>query len=158
MSNKLFDGIIPQEPPVHAQSNAHIVKSRLEWGEPAFTILDVRGSGTSVLETRKAYNECHIMGAMLVPMDELVNLSESSLHKSRDIYLYGENDEQANQAAQILRNVAFTNVSTLRGGLAAWKAIAGPIEGNETMTPPGADEYNVVSRIKSHLETQQKQV
>jgi rhodanese-related sulfurtransferase len=158
MSNKLFDGIIPQEPPVRAQSDPHTLKSRLEWGEPAFTILDVRGSGTSILEARKPYNECHIMGAMLMPMDKLVNLAESSLNKSRDIYLYGENDEQANQSAQMLRNAAFTNVSTLRGGLAAWKAIAGPIEGTETMTPPGADEYNVVSRIKSHLETQQKEI
>ncbi len=158
MSNKLFDGIIPQEPPVHGQSDAHTVKSRLEWGEPAFTILDVRGSGTSVLEARKAYNECHIMGAMPMPMDELLDLAESSLHKNRDIYVYAENDEKANQAAQMLRNAGFTNVSNLRGGLAAWKAIAAPIEGTETMTPTGADEYNVVSRIKSHLETTQKEV
>ncbi|PAX60467.1 rhodanese-like domain-containing protein [Brunnivagina elsteri] len=158
MSNKLFDGIIPKEPPVHAQSDAHTVKSRLEWGEPAFTILDVRSSGTSVLETHKAYNQCHIMGAMPMPIDELVDLAQSSLQKNRDIYVYAENDQQANQAAQMLRNTGFTNVSNLRGGLAAWKAIAGPVEGTHTMTPPGADDYNVVSRIKNHLETQQKEV
>ncbi|NJL62295.1 MAG: rhodanese-like domain-containing protein [Methylacidiphilales bacterium] len=158
MSNKLFDGIIPNEPPVHGQSDAHAVKSRLEWGEPAFTILDVRGSDQPMLETRKAYNECHIMGAMLMPIDELVDLAKSSLHKNRDIYVYAENDEKASQAAQMLRDAGFTSVSSLRGGLGAWRAIAGPIEGTETVTPPEADDYNVVSRIKNHLETQQKEV
>jgi hypothetical protein len=42
MVNNLVGGIIPPQPPIEAQTDAHTLKSRLEWGEPAFTILDVR--------------------------------------------------------------------------------------------------------------------
>ncbi len=148
MTNKLVDNIIPQQPPIDAQSDVHVVKSRLEWGEPAFTILDVRD--------RNAFNQGHIMGAMPFPQDELVDRA-GSIAKTRDIYVYGENDEQTAQAAQQLRTAGFVHVSELKGGLAAWKAVGGPTEGIiESRTPAGADDYNVVARLKNHAETQQK--
>lgn len=120
----------------------------MEWGEPAFTILDVRD--------RNAFNQGHIMGAMPFPQNELVDRAES-IAKSRDIYVYGESDEQTAQAAQQLRSAGFVHVSELKGGLAAWKAVGGPTEGIiESRTPAGADDYNVVDRLKNHAETQQK--
>ncbi|WP_413175020.1 rhodanese-like domain-containing protein [Anabaena azotica] len=149
MTNNLMGGIIPQQPPIEAESDVHVVKSRLEWGEPAFTILDVRD--------RSIYNEGHIMGAMSMPIDELIDRAAISLEKSRDIYIYGTNDGQTAKAAEILRSAGFYHVSQLKGGLGAWKAIGGATEGIiESRTPAGADDYNVVSRIKNHVETQQK--
>jgi rhodanese-related sulfurtransferase len=149
MVNNLVGGIIPPQPPIQGQSDAHVVKSRLEWGEPAFTILDVRD--------RNTFNEGHIMGAMPMPIDELVKRAVPSLDKSRDIYVYAANEEEAAQAAQQLRSNGFEHVSQLIGGLAAWKAIGGPTEGIvESKTPPGADEYNVVDRLKNHQENQPK--
>ncbi len=149
MANNVMSGIIPQQPPIEAESDVHVVKSRLEWGEPAFTILDVRD--------RSIYNEGHIMGAMSMPIDELTDRAAISLDTSRDIYIYGTNDGQTAQAAQILRSAGFKNVSQLKGGLGAWKAIGGATGGIiESRTPPGADDYNVVSRIQNHIETQQK--
>ncbi|GAB1545223.1 rhodanese-like domain-containing protein [Scytonema sp. NUACC21] len=148
MTNKLVDNIVPQQPPIDSQSDVHVLKSRLEWGEPAFTILDVR--------ERNAYNRGHIMGAMAFPMDQLVDRAQS-LAKSRDIYVYGDSDEQTAEAAQQLRSAGFYHVSELKGGLAAWKAVGGPTEGViESRTPAGADDYNVVDRLKNHAETQQK--
>jgi rhodanese-related sulfurtransferase len=149
MANNLVDGIIPPQPPVEPQSDVYAVKSRLEWGEPAFTILDA--------SDRRTYNEGHIMGAMPTPIDDLVNIASSSLDKSRDIYVYGTTEEQTTQAAQLLRNAGFEHVSQLKGGLAAWKAIGGPTEGIiESRTPAGADDYNVVSRIQNHVDNLQK--
>ncbi|MCK8782749.1 rhodanese-like domain-containing protein, partial [Rhizobium sp. NTR19] len=76
-----------------------------------------------------------------------------SLDKSRDIYVYGANEEESAQAAQQLRSNGFEHVSQLKGGLAAWKAIGGPTEGIiESKTPPGPDDYNVVDRLKNHQE------
>jgi rhodanese-related sulfurtransferase len=151
MANNLVDNIIPQQPPIEPQSDVHVLKARLEWGEPAFTILDVRD--------RQTYNEGHIMGAMPMPIAELVERAGSSLDKRRDIYIYGTSEEEASQAAQSLRSAGFIHVSQLTGGLAAWKAIGGPTEGSiEALTPPGAGDYNVVSRIKEHTETQKKEV
>ncbi len=149
MNNNLVGGIIPPQPPIEAQSDAHTLKSRLEWGEPAFTILDVRD--------RNTYNQGHIMGSMPMPIDELVERAGASLDKSRDIYVYGASEEETAQAAQQLRSSGFEHVSQLIGGLAAWKAIGGPTEGIiESKTPPGADEYNVVARLQSHAEHQAK--
>lgn len=140
MDKNLLDGIIPQQPPVEAQSDPHVLKSRLEWGEPAFTILDV--------SDRSSYNNGHIMGAMPMPIDELVDRAASSLEKSRDIYVYGPSEAQTSEAVNLLRSAGFEHVSQLKGGLAAWKAIGGPTEGIvESRTPAGADDYNVVSRM-----------
>ncbi len=149
MVNNLVGGIIPPQPPIEAQTDAHVLKSRLEWGEPAFTILDVRARAT--------FNEGHIMGAMPMPADELVERAVASLDKSRDIYLYGDNEQDTAQAAQQLRSNGFEHVSQLKGGLGAWKAIGGPTEGIvESKTPAGADDYNVVDRLKNHQENLQK--
>jgi len=151
MNNNPLGGIIPPQPPVEAKSNVHELKSRLEWGEPAFTILDVRD--------RQVFNDGHILGAMAMPMDQVVDRAKSSLEFSRDIYVYGETDEQTTQAAQSLRSAGFEHVSELKGGLPAWKAIGGPTEGViESRTPAGADDYNVAARLKNHAENQQKQV
>ncbi|KAB8335920.1 rhodanese-like domain-containing protein [Scytonema tolypothrichoides VB-61278] len=140
--------IIPPQPPIEPQSDPHVLKSRLEWGEPALTILDVRD--------RNSYNQGHIMGAMPYPVDELVDRAKSSLDKNRDIYVYGENEQQTSQAAQSLKSAGFVHVSELKGGLAAWKEIGGPTEGIvESKTPAGADDYNVVDRLKNHAKTQQ---
>lgn len=128
-------------------SSAHDLKSRLEWGEPAFTILDVRD--------RETYNNGHIMGAMPMQMDDLVESAGSSLDVNRDIYVYADSDEQTSQAANSLRQAGFSCVSELQGGLAGWKAVGGPTEGViESQTPAGRDDYNLADRLKNHQATQ----
>lgn len=148
---KLVESITTPHEPLPAQTDAYELKSHLEWGRPGFSILDVRD--------RPTFNQGRILGAMSLPSDELVDRAVSSLAKNRDIYVYGEGDEQSAQAAQALKSAGFERVSALRGGLAAWKEIGGPTEGIvESQTLPGADEYNVVARLQNHTETQHKKV
>jgi rhodanese-related sulfurtransferase len=120
MSN--FFGIIPSPPPIAAQSRVFDLKARLDWGEPALTIIDV--------SDRSFFNISHIMGAIPIPMNELVNRALSSLELHRDIYVYGETDDETAAAATKLRAAGFENVSELRGGVAAWKAVGYPVERN----------------------------
>jgi rhodanese-related sulfurtransferase len=127
------------------QSSAQALKQRLEWGEPAFTILDVRD--------RTAFNQSRILGAMAMPVEDLVERAKSSLEPKREIYIYGESDEQTAEAAAKLREAGFTAVSELRGGLAGWKAIGGPTEGTaELGYDASAAEYNVKARLDKHAE------
>ncbi|MEC4819982.1 MAG: rhodanese-like domain-containing protein [Scytonema sp. PMC 1069.18] len=105
---------------VTLQSDPHNLKSRLEWGQPGFTIVDVRD--------RFTYNHGHITGAIPIPLKDLAQKA-SSLVKNRDTYVYGESDEQSAQAVQTLRDAGFANVVELTGGLSAWKAIGGAVEG-----------------------------
>lgn len=134
--------ITPTPPGLKPQSSANDLKTRLERGEPAFTILDVRD--------RPAYNQGRIMGAMNMPLNELVDRAKGALQLNRDIYVYGEGDEQSAQAASQLRSAGFVNVAELKGGFPAWKAIGGPTEGTvESQLPPGPAGYNPVAEAKN---------
>ncbi|NJN56422.1 MAG: rhodanese-like domain-containing protein [Leptolyngbyaceae cyanobacterium SL_5_9] len=116
---KLF-GILPTPPPLKAQSRVYDLKARLDWGEPALTILDVRD--------RTQFNSHHIMGAVCMPIQELTSRALTSLELDRDIYVYGETDDETVEAATQLRQVGYKNISELRGGVAAWKAVGYPVE------------------------------
>lgn len=115
-----FLGIIPTPPPLRAQSRVCDLKARLDWGEPALTIIDV--------SNRSEFDFNHILGAIPMPLTEVVDRALSSLEATRDIYVYGETDEETAEAAAKLRASGYQNVSELRGGVAAWKAVGYPVE------------------------------
>ena len=106
---------------MNEQSRPNELKNRLDWGEPALTILDVR--------SREAFNIKHIMGAISMPADRVVEAALSNFEFSRDLYLYGETDEDSATVAARLRNAGFQHVSQLTGGLPAWRAAGYPVEG-----------------------------
>jgi rhodanese-related sulfurtransferase len=116
----MFLDIIPTPPPLKAKSLVYDLKARLDWGEPALTIIDVRD--------RSEFQFSHILGAISMPLHELVDRALSSLELTRDIYIYGITDEETAGAAEQLRTAGYENVSELRGGVAAWKAVDFPIE------------------------------
>lgn len=120
----MTSGFIPVPAPLKAQSRAFDLKERLDWGEPALTIIDVR--------SRDAFNASRVVGAISMPLDELVARAAASLEAERDIYVYGEADEQTTAAATHLREAGYQHVAELMGGLAAWKAAGYPTEGVAT--------------------------
>jgi rhodanese-related sulfurtransferase len=133
------------------QSSAQALKQRLEWGEPAFTVLDVRD--------RTAFNQLRILGAITMPIEELPDRATATIQPTREIYVYGENDEQSAQAAAKLREAGLGNVSELRGGLDAWKAIGGPTEGSADVGYDNSNaEYNVKARLEKHAEVSSKKL
>ena len=64
-----------------------------------------------------------------MPVDELVARASTSFELERDIYVYGETDEATAAAANKLREAGYQRIAELIGGLAAWKAANGPVEG-----------------------------
>ena len=106
--------------PVQSKSRVFDLKARLDWGEPALTIIDVRDHADFYFS--------HIAGAISMPITEPVDRVLASLEYDRDIYLYGTTDEETAAAARQLRTLGYRNVSELRGGVAAWKAVGYPIE------------------------------
>ncbi|MBW4659975.1 MAG: rhodanese-like domain-containing protein [Drouetiella hepatica Uher 2000/2452] len=145
--DKLPD-ITPTPPAFHSQATAHELKSRLNWGEPGLTILDVR--------SHEAFGDRRIMGAMNMQLDELPQAAQS-LASNRDIYVYGENDEESATAATRLRDAGFVKVAELKGGLAAWQEIDGSVEGIATNENPGSDAYNVGSRLTAFSQEKEKE-
>lgn len=115
-----FLGIIPAPTPLKDRSLVYDLKARLDWGEPGLTIVDVRDRGL--------FHTGHIMGAISMPLPELIDRARASLSLNRDVYLYADTDEETAEAAERLRSAGFRNVSELRGGMAAWKAVGFPVE------------------------------
>ncbi len=116
----MVSGLFPRPASFKEKSRVYDLKSRLDWGEPALTIIDVRD--------RDSFNEGHIMGAISFPSAELVARTQASLERSRDIYLYSDTDEETADAAARLREAGFERVSEVTGGLGAWKAAEYPVE------------------------------
>ena len=108
-----------------AVSSPSDLRKRLDWGEPGLTIVDVR--------SREAFNEERIMGAIPGFDDETMELLVGSTTKDRDIYLYGNSDQDAEQAAAKLRSMGYGRVCVVKGGLSAWKAVDGTIEGQKSI-------------------------
>jgi len=115
----IFSKFIPTPEPIKNKSRVSTLKKRLDWGEPALTIVDVR--------PRELFELVNIMGSISMPMDEPANLTLASLELDRDIYVYAETDEQTAVAANMLRQAGYQNVSELIGGLTAWKRAKYPI-------------------------------
>ena len=115
--------IIPD--PLKEKSRVYDLKKRLDWGEPALTIIDVRD--------RDAFNTSHITGAVSLPLSQLVNRALNNFELERDIYVYGQNDEKTAVAVKQLRAAGYKNVAELLGGLAAWKAAGFATEGTVTI-------------------------
>jgi rhodanese-related sulfurtransferase len=120
---KLFRFITLPDAIAH-NSEVEVLKNRLDWGEPALTIIDVR--------EQSAFNASHIVGAIAMPIAELVSRAQASLEFVRDIYVYGESEEQTIEAAEQLRNVGYQNIAELIGGLTAWEKAQYPTEGVST--------------------------
>jgi rhodanese-related sulfurtransferase len=128
------------------ESTAYDLKTRLEWGEPALSIIDIR--------EHEAFNRGRITGAISMPMEQLAEM-KSALEPKHDIYIYGDADEQAHTAAQLLRAAGFEAITHVMGGLDAWHEIGGPTEGvQEDGISPAADAFNVVSRLKTEHDVQ----
>jgi rhodanese-related sulfurtransferase len=63
-----------------------------------------------------------------MPQSELIERALHTLETNRDVYIYGDTDEETAAAAAELRKAGFNEVSEIRGGLAAWKAFGYPVE------------------------------
>lgn len=117
--NRLF-GLIPKPAPIRPESRVYDLKERLDWGEPALTIIDAR--------RRESFSESHVVGAISMPADVLVEHALASLELERDLYVYADTDNEAAAAVQLLQAAGYRNTSVLRGGVAAWKAAGFPVE------------------------------
>lgn len=135
--------ITPTPPSLKPESPAYDLKTRLEWGEPALTIIDVRD--------RAAFNQSRITGAVSVPLEQFLEFAQANLEPKRDIYIYGESDEQSLQAAQLLRSAGFSSVAQIMGGLTAWCEVGGSTEGVQE-TGEQSTKINVASQLKNQQE------
>lgn len=141
--------VTPTPPGFHSQATAYELKSRLNWGEPGLTIVDVRD--------HDAFNECRIQGAITMPMPDFLEMAKTALLPGRDIYVYGASDEETTSAANMLREAGFSRVAELKGGINSWREINGAVEGTATNTLPSPGSTNVADRLKEFSQMKAKE-
>lgn len=85
-------------------------KEMIERGE--VFILDVR--------TQEEYNESHIMGSTLIPVEELDSRLKE-LPRDKKILVYCRTGHRSVTASDILVKNGFTQVYNMKGGITEWK-------------------------------------
>ena len=94
------------------------VKSALDQKEDV-VIIDVR--------TPQEYQVGHIQVSKLLPLQELMQKVNSLPEKNKKIYLYCRSGARSGQAAQILKQLGFTNTHNMQGGTLSWSQNGFPL-------------------------------
>lgn len=121
IQQKVGSQLTPVPENLEAFSLPSELKARLDWGEPALSIVDVRD--------RESFNHERIVGAMPMPIATLATAASAAFEAERDIFIYSDSDVAASKAVTQLRSLGFKRVTSVKGGLPAWKAINGATEG-----------------------------
>lgn len=91
--------------------NAEVAMEMMESGDD-FILVDVR--------TQEEYDEGHIEGALLLPLDQLETLSEEQLtDKDATILVYCRSGNRSAQASKILVDLGYQDVYDF-GGIIDW--------------------------------------
>ncbi|MDU6011763.1 MAG: rhodanese-like domain-containing protein [Slackia sp.] len=97
--------------PGFRQATAQEAKELMD-SEEDFIIVDVRTAGE--------YDEGHVPGAVLLPLDTLAEKAESALtDKDQLILVYCRSGNRSRQAAETLASLGYTNVVDF-GGISSW--------------------------------------
>ena len=91
-----------------------------------------RDAGAFVLDvrTQDEWNEYHIPGSTLIPLDQLeTRLSE--VPRDKEVVVVCRSGNRSQPGRDVLKNAGFTQVTSMSGGLKEWKAaglptVAGP--------------------------------
>ena len=92
----------------------------------------LRDEGAFILDVRteEEWNEYHIPGSTLIPLDQLeTRLSE--VPQGKEVVVVCRSGNRSQPGRDVLKNAGFTQVTSMSGGLKEWKAaglptVAGP--------------------------------
>lgn len=100
----------PQEKVKYVDISVQQGKEMIDRGE--VFILDVR--------TREEYNESHINGSTLIPVQEL-DIRFKELPRDKKILVYCRTGGRSVTASEILVKNGFTQIYNMQGGITGWK-------------------------------------
>jgi len=86
------------------------------------------GDGTYLLDVRtvEEWNESHIGGAVLIPLDEL-SARINEIPTDRDVLIICRSGNRSAEARDTLRAAGFTRTTSITGGINAWIAEGLPV-------------------------------
>lgn len=105
-----LSGTSPSEKARHVDVSVQQGKEMIDSGE--VFIMDVR--------TQEEYDEGHIMGSTLIPVDELDSRLKE-LPRDKKILVYCGTGHRSLTASEKLENSGFTQLYNMKGGITEWK-------------------------------------
>lgn len=95
------------------------VRARRERGD-AFTLLDVREPNEWSLG--------HIPGALHIPRGVMESSIETRVPRDQEVVVYCASGNRSAMAADILQQMGYETVSSMRGGIRGWADAGGEVE------------------------------
>ncbi len=92
----------------------------------------LRESGAFVLDVRQPdeWNEAHIPGATLIPLDQLeTRLAE--VPRDQEVLVYCRSGNRSKTGRDILLNAGFQQVTSMSGGIREWSAAGYPTQAGQ---------------------------
>lgn len=62
----------------------------------------------------------HIRGFKNIPLHQLAQKAEMELSKDKEVIVICQSGMRSQKASKILKNLGFTNVTNVKGGMSAW--------------------------------------
>ena len=113
--------LISRKPAAEKSLNEISISQAYEKYQKGVFFLDVR--------TQAEWDSVHIPNATLVPLDQLPNrLTE--VPQDQEIVVVCRSGNRSKQGRDILRQAGFDQVSSMSGGVNAWRSAGYPVEGN----------------------------
>ncbi|MBI2953422.1 MAG: rhodanese-like domain-containing protein [Chloroflexi bacterium] len=79
------------------------------------------------VRTEAEYKAGSVEGAIVIPFNEVKARAVSELGKDEEVIFHCHNGPIGAQAASILVEMGYSNVSNVRGGIAAWQVAGNPL-------------------------------
>lgn len=108
----LFTGCAGSAGNTPSEITASAVRQKLN--DPNVTIIDVR--------EESEYTEQHISNAVLMPLSSLQNIKNTDIKPDSEIIVYCRTGRRSLQALNTLKQLGYTNVQSMSGGIMAWVA------------------------------------
>ena len=100
------------------ETTADEVRERLGRGE-AFTLLDVREPNEWAMG--------HIAGAVHIPRGVMESAIEQRVPREQEVVIYCASGNRAALAADVLQQMGYQTVSSMRGGIRGWADAGGEV-------------------------------
>ncbi len=103
----------------------------------------------AIVDVRRHHGRDQVRGALRYEHAALMRLNKAVLPLPHDdaIVVYADSDDDADTAAQHLRDLGYTAAVTLQGGFGAWEHAGLPIEPTTQEQPIASDESTGIERV-----------
>jgi rhodanese-related sulfurtransferase len=106
--------------PIKGVSNISTAELKTQLNDKNKQFVDVRTPGEFNGNHIREFNGNHIRGFKNIPLQKLAVKAEKELSKEKEVVVICQSGMRSQNASKMLKNLGFTNVTNVKGGMNAW--------------------------------------